>query len=215
LERISCENTFNVRVNMKKKWIDQVKALTDKELIMQLYFTQLFLLMISIVLALFLFKGNSFWMLINWADSKILSIGLTAGIAVVFIDLLFMKWLPKDYYDDGGINNRIFGNQGFIQIVIIALLVAFSEEMLFRGVIQTKAGLLWASSIFAIIHYRYLFNWFLFLNVVLLSFLMGMIYDLTNNLAVTIVMHFIIDLLLGFQIRWEKSKKEQEGNSNE
>jgi membrane protease YdiL (CAAX protease family) len=163
--------------------------------------------MISLVLSLIFFKGGSFWKLINWSDSKILSIGLTAGIIVVFIDFLLMKWLPEDYYDDGGLNKRIFRNQNVFQILIIALFVSFSEEMLFRGIIQTKIGLIWASLLFAIIHYRYLFNWFLFLNVVLLSFLMGVIYEVTNNLAVTIVMHFIIDLLLGFQIRWKKTKE--------
>jgi membrane protease YdiL (CAAX protease family) len=192
---------------MKNKLNDKINTLTDKELIIQLYMTQIFLFMISLVLSLIFFKGGSFWKLINWSDSKILSIGLTAGIIVVFIDFLLMKWLPEDYYDDGGLNKRIFRNQNVFQILIIALFVSFSEEMLFRGIIQTKIGLIWASLLFAIIHYRYLFNWFLFLNVVLLSFLMGVIYEVTNNLAVTIVMHFIIDLLLGFQIRWKKTKE--------
>ncbi|MEH7255142.1 CPBP family intramembrane glutamic endopeptidase, partial [Neobacillus niacini] len=71
----------------------------------------------------------------------------------------------------------------------------------FRGVIQTKVGLILASLIFAIIHYRYLFNWFLFSNIVILSFLIGFIYDWTNNLAVTMIMHFTIDFLLGLYIK--------------
>ncbi len=199
----------------KNKLNDQINSLTDKELVQQLYITQIFLLILSVVLSRFLFKGNDFWKLINWFDVKIISIGITAGITVVVIDFFFMKWLPTDYYDDGGINKRIFRSQRLYQIVFIALFVSFSEEMLFRGIIQTKIGLIGASFIFAVIHYRYLFNWFLFFNIVLLSFIIGVIFKITNNLAVTIAMHFVIDLLLGFQIRWENIKKSQKGNSNE
>ena len=124
---------------------------------------------------------------------------------VVIADILLMKWLPSSFYDDGGLNDRIFKNRSVIHIAWIAAFVALSEELLFRGVIQTKVGLILASLIFAIIHYRYLFNWFLFSNIVILSFLIGFIYDWTNNLAVTMIMHFTIDFLLGLYIKFKNS----------
>jgi uncharacterized protein len=83
---------------------------------------------------------------------------------------------------------------------------------LFRGIIQTKVGLILASIIFAIIHYRYLFNWFLFINIVILSFFIGLIFDWTDNLAVTIIMHFVIDFLLGVYIKIKRpSRRDEEG----
>jgi hypothetical protein len=113
-----------------------------------------------------------------------------------------MKLLPASFYDDGGLNERIFKNRHVFHTFVIALFVAFSEELLFRGIIQTKVGLVIASIIFAIIHYRYLFNWYLFFNIILLSFLIGFIYKWTGNLAVTIMMHFVIDFLLGVYIKF-------------
>lgn len=202
-----------MRENLKNKYSEIINELTDKELIRHLYTTQIILIAISLVLSIFLFDGYSFWLQIHLFDLDILTIGLTAGLLVVLIDFLFTKWLPSSYYDDGGLNERIFRNQSFFQIFWIAIFVAFSEEMLFRGIIQTKIGLVWACLLFAAVHYRYLFNWFLFINIILLSFLIGFIFAWTNNLAVTIVMHFVIDFLSGIQIRWKNLNKvnEQEG----
>lgn len=188
---------------MRDKYSDIVKDLTDRELLFHLYLTQLLLLVISLILGFLLFDSFSdFTALFNWADINIISIGGTAGIIVVLIDLALMRVLPSSYYDDGGLNNKIFRSPSLFQIAFIAMLVAFSEEILFRGVIQTNFGLIVSSIIFALVHYRYLFNWFLFLNVVLLSFLIGFVYYFTENLVVTILMHFIIDFLLGMSIKY-------------
>lgn len=199
---------------MKRKYNELITALTDKELLFHLYMTQIIILAISLILGFLLFDNFSFFNP-DWKDVRILSIGAPCGIAVVLADLLLMNLLPRSYYDDGGLNERIFKNRTSLHIVVIAAFVAFSEELLFRGVIQTKVGLLIASLIFAIIHYRYLFNWFLFLNIILLSFFIGFIYLKTGNLAITIWMHFIIDLLLGLYIKFRKvnriADEEQEG----
>jgi uncharacterized protein len=191
---------------MKNKYSELVKGLTDKELLFHLYMTQFILLGISFILGILLFDHFSFLQSINFSDVNILLIGIPTGVAVVVVDILLMKWLPSSYYDDGGLNERIFSNKRIIHIALIAALVAVSEELLFRGIIQTKTGLIFASLIFAIIHYRYLFNWFLFSNIVLLSFFIGFIYERTNNLAVTIIMHFTIDFLLGLHINYRRKK---------
>ncbi|MFZ7945091.1 MULTISPECIES: CPBP family intramembrane glutamic endopeptidase [Bacillaceae] len=187
---------------MKKKYNELIESLTDKELLYHLYLTQIILLAISLILGFLLYDHFSYLHQIRLRDVDIVAIGVPAGVAVVVMDIVLMKWLPSSYYDDGGLNERIFKNRNVFHILVIALIVAFSEELLFRGIIQTKVGLIVASLIFAIIHYRYLFNWFLFLNIVLLSFLIGMIYEWTGNLAVTIIMHFIIDFLLGLYIKF-------------
>jgi membrane protease YdiL (CAAX protease family) len=193
---------------MKNNYSEMINELTDKDLIRHLYLTQIILLVLSLGLSLFLFEGFTYWQQFNWVDIHIVTIGLSAGLIVVIIDFLFTKWLPSSYYDDGGLNERIFRHQSVFHIFVITLFVAFSEEMLFRGIIQTKIGLILSCIIFAVVHYRYLFNWFLFINVVLLSFLIGFIFAWTDNLAVTIVMHFVIDFFSGLQIKWKNTNKD-------
>lgn len=202
---------------MKNKYKEIINELTDKELLLHLYFTQIILFIISLILGMVLFDEYPFQDLMNWNDPNILYFGVTAGGAVVFLDAILMKWLPPSYYDDGGLNKKIFKNRNILHIAFIAAVVAISEELLFRGIIQTKVGIVIASVIFAIIHYRYLFNRFLFINIVSLSFFIGFIFEWTNNLVVTIVMHFLIDFLLGVMIRSKKLNKEdeQEGMFNE
>lgn len=193
---------------MKNNYSEMINGLTDKELIRHLYLTQIILFVLSLGLSLLFFKGLTFWQQMNWMDIHIVTMGLSAGLMVVIIDYFFTKYLPSSYYDDGGLNERIFRHQSILHIFIITLFVAFSEEMLFRGIIQTKIGLMLSCLIFAGVHYRYLFNWFLFINIVLLSFLIGFIFAWTDNLAVTIVMHFVIDFFSGIQIKWKNTNKD-------
>ncbi|MCM3724437.1 CPBP family intramembrane metalloprotease [Neobacillus cucumis] len=187
---------------MKRKYSQIITDLTDKELLYHLYLTQIILLSISLILGAILYDHFSYIQNINLTDYHILTIGIPAGVLIVLADVLLMKLLPASFYDDGGLNERIFKNRHVFHTFVIALFVAFSEELLFRGIIQTKVGLVLASVIFAIIHYRYLFNWYLFFNIILLSFLIGFIYKWTGNLAVTIMMHFVIDFLLGVYIKF-------------
>ncbi|MFP5113436.1 lysostaphin resistance A-like protein [Bacillaceae bacterium C204] len=195
---------------MKKKYFELINGLTDKDLLFHLYMTQVILCGISLLLGFIFFDHFSYSENISFDDSRVFTIGIPAGLTVVLLDILLMKWLPMSFYDDGGLNERIFKNRNIFHILIIALFVAFSEELLFRGIIQTKVGLIFASIIFAIIHYRYLFNWFLFVNIVVLSFFIGLIYDWTNNLLVTIVMHFVIDFLLGVYIKCKSPTRNNE-----
>jgi uncharacterized protein len=190
---------------MKNKYEELIDELSDQELVKHLYITQILLIVLSIGIGWFLFDHmKSFLDLFHWKDPYIWLVGVPAGLLIVCIDVLFMKYLPSSYYDDGGLNEKLFSKRKGWEILFIAAIVAASEEILFRGVIQTHFGLITSSVIFALIHYRYLFNWFLFLNITLLSFFIGVIYEWTGNLLVTIVMHFIIDALLGFIIKRKK-----------
>jgi uncharacterized protein len=187
---------------MKSRYNDVIKQLSDKELLMNLYATQILVLTISFILGIIFFdKWSEFFQLFKWDGKNIFLVGGSAGIAVVLIDLFFTKILPESYYDDGGINEKIFRTRNYFHIAVISSIVAISEEILFRGVLQTQFGLIASSFIFALIHIRYLFNWFLLINVVVLSFFIGFMFEMTDNLCVTIFMHFLIDFLLGVMIR--------------
>src|SRR3954453_21265096 len=199
---------------MKKRYVDLIKEIPDRELLISFYTTQILLLTISFFLGIFLFDSlSAFLDLFHWTDINILLVGGIAGIGVVIVDLVLMKILPAKYYNDGGLNERMFQRRPLFQIALIAAVVAIGEEILFRGVIQTHLGLIASSLLFALVHYRYLFNWFLFVNIIALSFLIGFIYFQTGNLLVTIFMHFLVDFLSGCIIRYKyiKKHKEQEG----
>lgn len=199
----------------KNKYSELIKGLSDKELLTHLYTTQILLLTISFFLGIILFdRITDISTLFQWEDYRVLTVGAAAGVIVVAVDLALMKLLPSSVYDDGGLNERIFQNRSILHVAVIAAFVAFSEELLFRGILQTHFGLVISSIIFALVHYRYLFNWFLFFNITLLSFIIGYIYFKTGNLAVTVTMHFVIDFLLGVSISIKKSGK-QEGMFNE
>ncbi|MET3318133.1 UNVERIFIED_ORG: membrane protease YdiL (CAAX protease family) [Peribacillus simplex] len=197
---------------MKNKQAELIKQLTDKQLLYNLFLTQIILLTLAFFLGIILFNDRStFFELFIFNDLNILLFGIPAGIIVVLFDLFMMRVTPSSYQDDGGINERIFSSLSYSMIFVVALVVAISEELLFRGVLQTHLGLLWTSIIFAAVHYRYLFNWFLFLNVLVLSFFIGFLFEWTNNLLVTITAHFLIDFILGILIRRKKAKRvEQE-----
>jgi len=179
--------------------------MTDREIIKALYLTQFVLLTISLILGIFLYGDfSTFFQLFQWEPSSILVYGLGSGLVIVLADVVLMKILPEKYYDDGGINERLFANQPIWHIAVFTAFIAITEELLFRGIIQTFMGFLAASIIFALIHFRYLSHWYLTLNVLVLSFWIGAVFEWTNNLAVTIIMHFIIDFLLGIVIHYKK-----------
>lgn len=187
--------------NMKQS--ELIKQLSDKELKLNLLFTQLLFLGISILLSLFLFDHFSDWLLLfDWQLKEIFYFGIIPAFIIVLIDILLINLLPDTAFDDGGVNRRIFGDQPASFIFGISLLVAVSEELLFRGVIQSTFGYLFASILFAIVHIRYLKKPVLLLSVLLVSFFIGYIFSVTENLIVTITLHFIVDFLLGLYIRF-------------
>lgn len=196
---------------MGRRQADIIKHLPDKEIVFHLYLTQGILLFVSLVLGFFLFDNwVSFIKLWNWNDWNILFIGSAFALLVVVIDFLLMKWLPEAMYDDGGINERIFQKRSIPHIFILCLLISFSEEILFRGVIQTHFGLLIASIIFALLHVRYLYKWVLLTSVILLSFLLGYIYELYQNLWITVYAHFWIDFIFAVKLRIDYLSKPKE-----
>ncbi|WP_280768267.1 CPBP family intramembrane glutamic endopeptidase [Salipaludibacillus daqingensis] len=192
------------------KQAELIKKLTDKELILNLYVTQIGMLVIAILISLFL--GNVFLPFQHlFFQLDHLMIGFVFGIGVVLIELFLYRIVPRKWFDDGGINERVFSALHPIHIVFISLIVAISEEILFRGVLQSQFGIWIASFIFALVHFRYLSNIFLFSVTVALSFSLGGLFLWTENLLTVIVAHFIIDVILGLLIRYKSKGKEKTG----
>ena len=185
------------------KQAELIKKMSDDELRRQLLLSQSLFLMISLVLSIFIPHLT----IEKWLDmfifdfKQVLLYGILAAFVIVFIELLVYTLLPKKHFDDGGINEKIFKNQSIGNIVLICVVVAISEEFLFRGVIQTTFGYLFASSLFVIVHIRYLKKPVLLILVTIVSFFIGYIFEKTGNLLVTITFHFVVNFLLGLYIR--------------
>ncbi|MDT0146945.1 CPBP family intramembrane metalloprotease [Priestia aryabhattai] len=195
---------------MAKSQQELISSMTDAELVKNLYVTQLLICFIALGIGFFTFDSwHSFLQFFELDWASILLYGGGTALLVVGGDMLLMKCVPEHLYDDGGINERLFANRSIPHLALICLIVACSEEVLFRGVIQVQFGLFWASIVFALVHIRYLKKWFLFISVVVLSFLIGLLFWWTENLYVTIFTHFLIDFLLGLQIRKSKGKSVQ------
>lgn len=187
-----------------------VNQLTDRTLLINLYFTQLLTLIIGIIILIFqsnsnfisLFKLQGGWQVPIW--------GAAFAIAVLVVDLLISRWVPKEVSDDGGINQMIFGNRAIWHIALISFIVAVCEEVLFRGAIQHAWGPYWTSILFAAIHVRYLQHWLMTGMVFSISYGLGWIYLHTGSLWTPIIAHFIIDMVMGCILRF--SKEEDQGS---
>ncbi|MBO1003074.1 CPBP family intramembrane glutamic endopeptidase [Pseudogracilibacillus auburnensis] len=187
------------------KQAELIKKMSDQELKKQLLFSQSLFFILSIILSLFLFPMFSNWfMYLDVNVKQIIYYGCIPAIIVVLIEIVLHYIIPRRFFDDGGINEKIFKNQSIVSIFVIALVVAISEEFLFRGVIQTTFGYIFASSLFIVIHFRYLTKPVLLTLIILISFLLGYLFELTGNLIVTIIFHFIVDFLLGIFIKYSK-----------
>ncbi|KAB7672905.1 CPBP family intramembrane glutamic endopeptidase [Bacillus sp. B1-b2] len=193
----------------KENYSKLINQLSDRDLVKNLYATQAILLFICLVLQFLIFHDEeTFYQMFHY-DLVDFFIGIMAGFIIVGLDVIFMVKLPQQYHDDGGVNKRVFQNRNPLHIAFIAFVVAFVEEILFRGVIQSNLGIWISCLIFALMHYRYLFNLFLFFNVVLVSVVISLLFEWTENLWVTVIMHFLIDFILGCILRYRLFDKRE------
>jgi membrane protease YdiL (CAAX protease family) len=85
----------------------------------------------------------------------------------------------------------IFSNTGLFDLILISLLAGFAEEMLFRGVLQAKFGIVAASIVFGLVHCvspAYV------IVTTIMGFYIGVFFEVSGSLLVPVQMHFIYDL---------------------
>ncbi|WP_416826763.1 CPBP family intramembrane glutamic endopeptidase [Ectobacillus polymachus] len=181
---------------------EQEQNMTVRELRLHLLITQAIIITLSVLLSYMLFHDVSkLYSLFVW-DPIVILIG-GGGIAgcIVLVDLVATKLLPEEWMDDGGINDRIFRGISVPYLFMLTLCIGFSEELLFRGILQTKFGIVASSIIFAVLHVRYLKKPFLFFFVLLISVSFGCLFVYTGNLLVPIFAHFLVDFIMGLHLR--------------
>ena len=101
---------------------------------------------------------------------------------------------------------------GFLfNIILLAIIPAVGEELFFRGILQdiciglfknNSAGIIITSLIFGILHFQ-IDN---LLSIIFASLLLGYIYNFSNNIFLTILLHFgfnSLSLICMQAIKWE------------
>ncbi|TCS84108.1 CPBP family intramembrane glutamic endopeptidase [Tepidibacillus fermentans] len=181
-----------------------IEQLNPSILLMNLYLTQFITLTLAFLLYYFFYHLHPIAVIqqVVIIDMGVWPFlyGILFSLIVILIDLTLTFTVPKEWIDDGGINEKIFKSIPVWHIAIVSLIVSFSEELLFRGVIQNFLGISLTSFLFTIIHFRYLNKWVLTIETFLISLGLGF---LSANVGWTsnFVAHFLIDFLLGILLQ--------------
>lgn len=179
--------------------------LSEKDLNRSLVLSQLFLLIIGLILSKILFPDVQ-WLLdiLIWDFIDIFLWGTAIGMLVIILQIAVSRLLPREWMEDDGLNERLFRYKSTILVACISLCVACIEEFLFRGVIQTKFGLATAVVIFSLAHIRYFKKIALFCLLIVVSVLLGFLFEWTQNLWAVIFAHFLIDFILVLYMKREE-----------
>lgn len=85
----------------------------------------------------------------------------------------------------------IFSNSQLSDLIMISFAAGFAEELLFRGVVQAKFGIVIASIIFGLVHF---ISPLYVIITALMGLYIGAFFYFTESLLVPIQIHFIYDL---------------------
>ncbi len=191
----------------------RIQQMDDRLLLLNLYLTQAIALVLGIA-GLYFFHirhGVSFASLFSLGENAYSSLGwaLLLAALIIVIEVVLVYSLPAAYFDDGGINEKLFSNRSIGHIIIMTAVVAICEELLFRLVLQDQIGLFWTSVLFAFVHIRYISKWVMFTAVFLVSLSLGWLYSHTGSVIAPMVSHFVVDFILALFIRFDllKDKK--------
>jgi membrane protease YdiL (CAAX protease family) len=122
-------------------------------------------------LIIFAFFGVGFLIRRSWSEtverlglarleSRMLLIAPTAVVVLLIVEVVITGiWLllaPQQAEALGQISDQLFGQyDSFATIFILALLSSVSEEILFRGALQPRLGLILTAVLFAFVHQQY------------------------------------------------------------
>jgi membrane protease YdiL (CAAX protease family) len=85
----------------------------------------------------------------------------------------------------------IFSDCRLIDLCFISICAGFGEELLFRGVIQVKLGIIGASIIFGLLHF---ITPAYFIIATFMGFYLGFLFQYYESLLIPIQVHFVYDL---------------------
>jgi membrane protease YdiL (CAAX protease family) len=86
---------------------------------------------------------------------------------------------------------EIFSHTSFADLLCISFAAGIAEELLFRGVLQDRFGIVTASLLFGMVHF--ISPLYVFVTVIM-GFYIGLFYYLYDSLLIVVLIHFIYDL---------------------
>lgn len=180
-------------------WKIDVNHMSERSLLINVYLTQAIVFAVACLLLWWQDRFSlSLWSVSSW---RVIVYGLLVGLFILFADLVLTFAFPRRMTDDGGINEKLFRQRPLWHIFVITAVVAFCEELLFRGAVQPLIGIFGTSVLFTLIHYRYLRRWMMVSFLFLISLLFGIATELTGTLVAATIAHFTVDFLLGVLMR--------------
>jgi hypothetical protein len=139
------------------------------------------------------------------------ALGLTAGFSMLNFGIFFTgrgKGFAPSVY--AFLEEEIFPlvqRASLLELLAGAALAGFAEELLFRGLLQPRIGLIAASVVFGALHGPSRGLWPLAVWAGSAGLLLGIVYEETANLAVPTIVHALYDAvaLLYVRYRWDRS----------
>ena len=128
-----------------------------------------------------------------WSFPAALGVGVLAGLFAVAVSEGLTRWtnLGRALSD---LLAESIGPLGRGDAWLLALASGLAEEMFFRGAIQAKVGIVWASLAFGAAHFmprRELVLWSAY--AVVMGFGLGGLYDWTGQLAAPVAAHVVVN----------------------
>jgi membrane protease YdiL (CAAX protease family) len=126
-----------------------------------------------------------------------------AGLAAVGGVNAGMEWLERAQFHalwlrDQDMTKLIAGDLSVGAALVLGVSAGVGEEVMVRGALQPRVGLVWASLLFAAGHVQY--TWFGMLTVVLLGVTLGVVRK-TANTTTAIVVHALYDMIAALGAR--------------
>ena len=130
-------------------------------------------------------------------------IGSFFGV-ILFVLMMFVgRYLQRhvsSYYDLIVELRALFSNLSWLAIVVISVMAGVSEELLFRGVIQSYLvsvsnpwfGIIISASLFGVMHF---YNRLYIVLTLIVGLFIGWLYHETQSLLLVVVLHSVYDVL--------------------
>jgi uncharacterized protein len=107
------------------------------------------------------------------------------------LTLTFQPGLEKQINDNLGTMTQNLSS--FSGALVLGISAGFSEEILFRGAIQPRYGIVFTSIVFALLHVQYGFS-FTIVSIFMVSVILGLLRKRINTSA-SIITHVVYDVL--------------------
>ena len=146
------------------------------------------------------------------AETVFVALGFTVVLAAVNFALFFVG----RRFEFTGHVYAFFDDEIFpllreatvIDIVVLAAIAGFSEELFFRGMLQPRMGLVASSLLFGLLHGPDYKLWPFALWAAAVGMGFGLVYRETENMAIPMLVHAFYDGLALAYIRWTVPKVE-------